>query len=244
MKAECALAPIQPQTFDSAILGFPWFRLGPVELPDLEHHVASIRMLVTQQSLRAGVDTKIPSEDLALRDRLLTEGFREICLQLTWECPLGPGDGRGPALAEVRDRMELDELTQLRHARGFVHDRFHQDPRLPAGAADALMQQWIRNSLGGGKRVAWLGDGFCTFSLKEGLAVIDLVSVLSSGRGLGTSVVQETLRTAAREGASAVRVTTEVSNLRAWKLYQSLGFRLVAIPRILHLHLETVAGGV
>jgi hypothetical protein len=228
---------LQQSDFDTAILGFPWYRMGPAEHPDLEQHVRSVRAVVPDEAPRAGIDTKLPAADLQLRERLTRVGFNEVCMQLRWERALSPEDSVTPAQAVVLDRLQLDDPTLLQHARGFIYDRFHQDGAFPPCSADTIFLQWIRNSMSGTKLVSRCADGFCTLAIHDGLAVIDLVSVLTPGRGTCTRVVREAIAESARRDAHTISVITEAANERAWRIYQRLGFRLAAAIRIMHLHI-------
>ncbi len=234
------MTTLAPCEFDSAIFGFPWYRLGVAEFDDLERHVAVVRASVPAEGFRAGLDTKIPAQDTALRDRFMRQGFQEVCMQLTWERDLTEEDAHSGDVAAVKEKVPLSEAERWRHAQGFFFDRFHQDPGLPSSLADAIFFKWISNSLSGAKLVSVREDGFCTFEIRESSSVIDLVSVIRGGQGTGTHVVQQAITDSARRGARLIHVTTEAANERAWKLYQRLGFRLVSATRNLHLHLPDV----
>ncbi|MFN7933631.1 MAG: GNAT family N-acetyltransferase [Bryobacteraceae bacterium] len=122
-------------------------------------------------------------------------------------------------------------------------DRFHADPALPAGAADQLHEDWLKNSCRGQAAdfvmVATREEEVLSFvtvkydsalRARNGgrLATIVLVATAAAGRGQGiakatTLAVLSRLR---KDGAAAVQVGTQLSNIPAGRLYESCGFRL------------------
>ncbi len=69
--------------------------------------------------------------------------------------------------------------------------------------------------------------GFCVTTVEEGLAgVIDYLGVVPSARrrGLGRALLLEGIRRLRAEGYAAVRLATEVTNVRALSLYEGIGF--------------------
>ena len=99
-----------------------------------------------------------------------------------------------------------------------------------------MYANWIRNSLTGGrKQVVHVGTDFCTLAVKDGIASIDLVSVLRHGRGIGRELVAGAVCWARERDAKELFVTTECENTRAWRLYMRAGFLPARFTAAFHL---------
>ena len=120
------------------------------------------------------------------------------------------------------------------HARNFRYDRFSLDPRLPEQGRVALYRAWITNSLVR-YEAAWAGRDFCTFKEDGRELVIDLVSVLVAGQGIGGRLVRAVRSAAGLRGLEGVRVVTEVENRSAWRLYSREGFAVDGYVHVFHL---------
>ncbi len=57
------------------------------------------------------------------------------------------------------------------------------------------------------------------------MLVIDLLSCLDEGQGIGKSLVKAVVAECSRLGLKAVEVTTECENTAAWHLYMKCGFQ-------------------
>src|ERR1035437_4107245 len=182
------------------------------------------------------VDAKVPASDIQNCHLLMSLGFRTVAMMIRLTHSLG-GSLEAPARAGIVPRLDLPEAAIWRHARNFRYDRFSLDPLLDAQGVARLFFRWIANSLTQGRqRVVHIGSDFCTFALRpDGSAVIDLVSVLEHGKGIGKALVAATIDEARRLGASALHVTTECQNLPAWKLYLRSGFQPADFTCAMHL---------
>ncbi|HUQ93356.1 MAG TPA: GNAT family N-acetyltransferase [Bryobacteraceae bacterium] len=148
--------------------------------------------------------------------------------------------------ADVRigplEEWQRDGVVHLA-ASAYQFDRFHADSALAAGVADQLHAAWLRNSCGGtnGEEVIVASDGrkilgFVTFRIDADLlghtgvrvATIVLVATAEAarGKGIGTAMTQYAIRRLARQKVHAVHVGTQLRNLVAARLYESVGFRL------------------
>jgi ribosomal protein S18 acetylase RimI-like enzyme len=98
---------------------------------------------------------------------------------------------------------------------------------------------WARRCLDEGVVAVSEGDpaGFVGARARCGEARVELVYVGedAGGRGLGRALVRTALAAAACGRAS---VATQVGNVAALRLYESLGFRTRATRAILHLWLD------
>ena len=97
-----------------------------------------------------------------------------------------------------------------------------------------MYYRWIRNSLGGRKRVVHRGTGFCTFAEGETEVRLDLLSVLDSGAGIGKDLIVTLVGHCRSRGKRPIAVVTECENPRAWQLYQRTGFALHRFLSVFH----------
>ncbi len=224
------MACLEFSQFDADAFGIPFFRVKNLAPDQLAVEIARL-----PESGGFAVDAKAPAENLDAARLLTGLGFRKIAMQirLTHDLRNLPPDGR----AAVSSRLDLPEDVLWRHGRNFRYDRFNQDPLLPHDGPARLFHQWTKNSLTRGlKEVVHCGVDFCTFTVdKNGRAVIDLVSVLDQGKGIGKKLIASVLHAALRRGATAVDVVTECENCPAWNLYLKSGFLPAAFTAVFHL---------
>jgi hypothetical protein len=214
---------IARSAFDGEAFGFPYWRVG--DLDGLEADLEPI--LATPGPL--AIDAKRPAEDVDGAKRLVDAGFRKICMQLVLVAPAVPSDDGVAVTAGLPASPEL----VLAHARNFRFDRFSLDPRLPAAGRVELYRRWIGNTFAN-LHIAHDGGDFCSFKLRDGRVVIDLLSVLHPRRGVGRRVVRGVLGAAARLGSPTVEVVTECENRPAWRLYVGEGFAVDRYVQVFH----------
>ena len=136
--------------------------------------------------------------------------------------------------SEISDRFELHRGNFASACPDFQNDRFNLDPLLPPQGIQELYYRWIRNSLGGRKRVVHRGTGFCTFAEGNSEVRIDLLSVLESGAGIGKDLILTLVGHCRSRGKRPIYVVTECENPRAWRLYQRTGFALHRFTSVFH----------
>lgn len=215
--------------FDSRHFQLPAYRVKNVS----DSLCDQVKKLVEQHG-QVFVDAKIDGSDLNSQNLLLKAGFRKICNQVLLVA-LDPKTIQSEiAGAKIRESLELEYVDVRRHSENFVFDRFHQDIRLPVAKVNSLFGEWISNSLSGSKSVCCIGRDFCTFSVYEKEIVIDLVSVIEGGKGVGTKLLQHLKCYAQKVGASQICVTTEVENERALRLYIKNGFEITCFRSVFH----------
>ena len=222
---------IELSQFDTDAFQFPFYRVKRFDGQQLAGELARL-----PAREKVAVDAKIPAGDIATSDLLWGLGFRKVCMQvrLTRDSQQAiPSE----TTTEVCSKLDLPDDLLLRHARNFSCDRFSLDPLLPREGVARLFFGWVRNSLTlGSKQIVHCGPSFCTFSLKDdGYAVIDLVSVLDRGKGIGKALLIGTVNAARGRGALGVHVTTECENRPAWNLYVKTGFLPSAFTSAFHL---------
>jgi ribosomal protein S18 acetylase RimI-like enzyme len=166
---------------------------------------------------------------------LASIGFRHVETLVTYEGarPVGPV----PSAVRVATPSDADVVAEIAR-RAFSTDRWHADPLIATGKADAFKAAWARNDVLGRADVVYLVEkdgevaGFNAVLRKDAMAVIDLIAVAAEfrGGGLGSALI------AAMAGLteSHVRVGTQATNKASIALYQSVGFREVSRAETWH----------
>ena len=150
-----------------------------------------------------------------------------------------------PAGVALRDAREADipALADLA-ARGFLYDRFHNDPALPAGVADRVHAAWLTNAVkgrtGDGVLVAEVDGrpaGFFILALDRaagehfgcpvGTLVLITVDAALRRRGVAVALSQGSVAWLPERGARRFEVGTQLANVPAANVYLKSGFRLV-----------------
>lgn len=176
-----------------------------------------------------------PVEDAAAVRALEQGGFYLTDLGVTWHSDVArylQGADR-PATRHARPAEEAD-IPWLQQAATvlFPLSRFYHDPFYSKADADRLHAAWLANSVRGQAADAvWLieGSGFVTCKIaKDGAGEIVLIGVVDGARqkGAGRALMTAALEWFAARGVAAVRVKTQVKNLRAMNFYHRLRFDL------------------
>lgn len=196
------------------------------------YHVKAIdkQMLVEEiQRLQANsyfIDAKLRPDD-TLRPALAEQlQFIQVCTQLTFELEVKRSyDVPKHSVTEKKVNLSVSHLEA--HAQNFPYSRWSQDHRILGNAKQRFMTEWIRNSTSGKRQLVADGPNFISYDwVKTGTVVIDLVSVLDQGRGVGQRLLKQLVEDGAAQGASKILVTTEAENLPAVRLYEKCGFRI------------------
>src|SRR6185312_15507188 len=188
-------------------------------------------------------DAKITVDSPAAMASLQSLGFVLIDTTLQFEMPrdgLAIRNAADVAFATPDDAEGIKAIAEG----AFVYDRFHRDPAIPDGTANALKRAWVQNFFAG-QRGDWMvtarRDGAAAGFLQllksvEGKLVIDLIAVGAPYRGAG--LARAMIAFAAREcdGTGSIIVGTQVSNIPSVRLYASLGFRLTSAQYVFHRH--------
>lgn len=191
---------------------------------------------------------------------LESSGFRLVDTLVTWELGLEkPPSVRSasPVLrirpAAAADVPALRGIAKRAFAdRTIWFDRFHADPRMPEGRADALYETWIQNSVtpptpqDSMADAAWVAEtqgvlaGFLTGRLShtasESLGVVSLNAVDAPyrGRGVYRVLVDTALLWFRQQGCRSVRVRTNVASHPVHRTWQRLGATMVSVEHTFH----------
>jgi ribosomal-protein-alanine N-acetyltransferase len=185
------------------------------------------------------VSCRLPAAWSDERRMLEEAGFRAIETLITYARPLlrRPEPALPISPARAADAETCIEIGRT----AFRFDRYHADPEIDNGGADALKAAWVRNALAGRADASLVvreddaARGFVLCLLRGEEAVIDLIAVAPGhwGRGLGRALVVGALAHY-DEAAHTMRVSTQVTNRASTALYEGLGFRELGRARTYH----------
>jgi ribosomal protein S18 acetylase RimI-like enzyme len=144
------------------------------------------------------------------------------------------------AFPGMRGATAADRRNLLPQARELaVESRFWRDPRIPQEKVREMYEIWLDRCLDEGVVAVPVGSGlgFVGAYADGDRAHIELVYVdaASRGQGLGRAMIREAV---SGLGASYASVVTQIGNVAAQRLYQSLGLRNRRTLAVLHLWLD------
>ena len=229
---------LRPDAWLSGILGYPAWRVEA-------GHAGS-----PQSALQEGgpvfAYAKVDAGRIAEVSRLTASGFRVVDTALGFDGPVpdDAGDAGGIRFAAAGDRNSVSRIA----ASAFRYSRFHLDPLIPGGTADAIKSAWAANFFSGqrgdGMVVAERGGQVVGFLqllwAAPGRLVIDLIGVEAAAQSKG--IGREMIAYAARHGTGDDRIPqtmavgTQAANVPSVRLYESLGLRLASAQYVLHYH--------
>ncbi len=183
---------------------------------------------------------------LAQREFIALDGILTFALDLR-EAPLDQGDSN----FEVRlsTEKDIERIKEIAFS-SYIYDRFHSDPLIPQEAADKLHAMWLENSCLGkaaddvvvaSKKGRVLGYVTCRINrqverylgLRVGTIVLVATAVEARRQGVARAASFGALRWFREQGVDIVEVGTQFRNIPASNLYQSCGFKLVAVSTTL-----------
>lgn len=238
--------------WDTGILGFPigritWWvsgAMGEAMLAREELLRACVRG-AERQGLQYLV-ARVASEDrtgvhiLERNGFALIDGLLSFGLDLM-KSPTAMLKAEGPLTCARCITEDMPALREIARS-SFVFDRFHSDPVIPRDKADKLHEHWIEDSCSGtadAVLVAHAGRpvGFTTLKLDKlaeaacgvGIGTIVLLATSPDHRrkGVARSLTLAALDWFRQAGCSWVEVGTQMANVAASRVYQSVGFELV-----------------
>ena len=134
----------------------------------------------------------------------------------------------------------------------FTFSRFHLDPNIGLTRANEVKRQWARNACRGRASAVYVARqkhqvrGFLAVLESKSDngtdAIIDLVGVDAACQGQGGGRALSMMFIDQWRGrANRLRVGTQISNIRAMRLYESIGFRITETSYVLHAHVKSGA---
>ena len=195
---------------------------------------------------------KIPTRDVVTLKNATQSGFAVVDVNVTFDWLAtaetktrenGRGDGTTVAVATPEDADGIEGIA----AQCFTYSRFHLDPKIQVNVANDIKRAWARNALAGRAAEIYIArqngnvGGFLavleTKSPSGSDAIIDLVGVDAKYQGKGAGrALSEMFIDRWKDRASRLRVGTQISNIPAIRLYESLGFRVTETAYVLHAH--------
>lgn len=194
---------------------------------------------VLVQCREAGIrhlSARVDTADFTTIHVLEEAGFELIDGIQTFLLPLNGNHTSAPPGSRLFEPKDLPEVLEIGRT-AFIFDRFHADPALSPAVADHVNESWTRNCCLGiaadavtvaeeGGRVASYVT--CRADRKSGHGIIVLVATAewARGRGAARRASSAALHWFAVQGLETVEVGTQLRNIPAARLYESLGFRL------------------
>jgi dTDP-4-amino-4,6-dideoxy-D-galactose acyltransferase len=212
---------------------------------------------------RAGRDSaffsaKIPTRNVRAVANATRAGFFVVDVNVTFDWnktangALGNSvGGNGNMTIEAAgsdDALAIEEIA----GNCFTFSRFHLDPAVGLDRANEVKRQWASNACRGRASVVYVArqqgnvTGFLAVlerkSSEGNDAVIDLVGVDAAHQGRGAGRALSGMFVEQWQGrADRLRVGTQISNIPAMRLYESIGFRLTETSYVLHAHVRNGA---
>jgi RimJ/RimL family protein N-acetyltransferase len=160
----------------------------------------------------------------------LIDGIQTFLLRLNGNHASAPS---GTRLSEPRDLPEVLEIGRT----AFIFDRFHSDPALSPAVADQVNESWTRNCcLGIAAEAVVVAEEECRVAsyvtcrtdreARRGIIILVATAEWARGRGAARRASSAALNWFAGQGMESVEVGTQLRNIPAARLYESLGFRL------------------
>lgn len=230
--------------WDSAQLGFTAARIDALDAPggyeEARSRKGRLLAAVVAQCRRAGVrhlSARVDTGDFSAIHALEQAGFELIDGIQTFHLGLGRERGAAPAGTRLFRPGDLPELLEIGRT-AYCFDRFHADPAIPADAAARVHEAWTRNCCLGtaadavvvaeseGRAASYAA---CRADRQAGKGTIILVATAgwARGRGAARRASLAAIEWFAGQGLREVEVGTQIRNIPAGRLYESLGFRLI-----------------
>lgn len=197
---------------------------------------------------------KIATRDVVAVSNATRAGFAVIDVNVTLDWDDSAGFGQDCSAGVTVEGAAPDDAAAIEAIAGrcFTLSRFHLDPAIGLERAHEVKRQWARNACNGRAKAVYVARrggavcGFLAVLVNEGAgrtdAVIDLVGVDSSHQGQGAGRALSRFFVEQWRGrADRLRVGTQVSNISALRLYESIGFRVTETSYVLHAHVRNGA---
>lgn len=210
------------------------------------------RMLRKTDGKSAFFFAKIPTADIGLVTILTRAGFDVTDVNVTLDLAGDIGSVASDTAGDVEiGRASESDSTEIENVAGrcFTYSRFHLDPLISTTQANEVKRQWARNACRGRAATVYTARrggelaGFLAVVTSDAGgtrdAIIDLIGVDAAhqGRGVGRSLSRAFIGNW-RGKADRLRVGTQISNIPALRLYESLGFRVSETSYVLHAHVR------
>ncbi len=221
------------------------FRL---DVPTAGILAADLRPILASFNAPCFVYCKVPAAEMQTVHALEGNGFRLVDTLLTLERPMSPPvpGNSGARLGEPEDRLSVTQVAR----ESFSFSRFHADPKIEREVANQIKADWAGNFFSGQRGDAMIVAeaqhrivGFLQLLSSAETLIIDLIAVHPRHRGQGYATAMIACAQRQLSNLAAIRVGTQAANIPAMRMYERLGFRLMAAHHVFHYHgPEQIAG--
>jgi dTDP-4-amino-4,6-dideoxy-D-galactose acyltransferase len=221
---------------------------------------AQIKAALLDRAARGAAffSAKIRTSEVGALANATMAGFSVVDVNVTFDLDRGTDgvsghreSGNGNMTVEVGGAGDAAAIEQIA-AHCFTFSRFHLDPKIGLARANEVKRQWARNACRGRASAVYVArrknevSGFLAVLESKSDsgtdAIIDLIGVDAAcqgqggGRALSAMFVDQW-----RDRADRLRVGTQISNIPAMRLYESIGFRVAETSYVLHAHVRNGA---
>lgn len=230
--------------WDTCELGIPTARLDVLEVSgahaEARNQKLELLSLVLDECREAGIrylSARVDTGNLTSIHALEKTGFELIDGIQTFAISLGLNHSTVPPDTRLFAPQDLPLVLEIGRT-AFAFDRFHADPVLLPKVADQINESWTRNCCLGisadsvlvaeeeGRVASYVA---CRTDHEKGSGIIVLVATAewARQRGAARRVSSAALHWFSAQGLKSVEVGTQLRNIPAARLYESLGFRLI-----------------
>ncbi len=229
--------------WDSEQFGIPAARLDFLQASGsyAESRAEKQKLLasVLAQCREAGVQhlsTRVETGDFTAIHALEGAGFELIDGIQTFQLSLDGNHASSPPGTRLFETKDLPQVLEIGRT-AFIYDRFHADPALSPAVADWVHESWTRNCCSGKAADAVVvaeeeeqvaSYVTCRVDRDGGRGIVILVATAqwARGRGAARRASSAALHWFSGQGMRTVEVGTQLRNIPAARLYESLGFQL------------------
>ena len=208
------------------------------------------RLLRELQSRPVFMYAKVPTVSVRSIRFLEALGFSLVETNVVFEKPRAPthefAGHCAVRFAVPEDKSQVMGLAQ----KSFVYARFYVDAAIPRAVADTIKAEWAGNYFAGKRGdemvVAPVNERIVGFLLllrgNNGSLIIDLIAVDGDQRRAGIASDMIAYAECQCRGCSRMLVGTQVTNRPSIRLYEKIGFRMLASQYVFHYHNLPVEG--
>jgi dTDP-4-amino-4,6-dideoxy-D-galactose acyltransferase len=241
----------------SDVLGMSSWKVSGVEADTSPVEIKAVLLQCADRDA-AFFSAKIRTSDVRAVANATRAGFFAVDVNVTfdWDSVANGTHGNSASansnmtieIAGAGDAAAIEKIA----GQCFVFSRFHLDHAIGLDRANEVKRRWARNACRGRASAVYVArqhddvTGFLAVleSESDGRkdAIIDLVGVHKRGQGQGAGrALSRTFVDQWRGRADRLRVGTQISNIPAMRLYESIGFRVTETSYILHAHVRSGA---
>jgi RimJ/RimL family protein N-acetyltransferase len=230
--------------WDTGELGIPAARLDALEVSgayaEARDQKLELLAMVLNECRKAGIrylSARVDTGNLTTIHALEEAGFELIDGIQTFGILLSRNHSTMPPGTRLFESQDLSRVLEIART-AFTFDRFHADPALLREVADQVNESWTRNcclGISADSVMVAEEEGLvasyvaCRADRENGCGIIVLVATAgwARQRGAARRASSAALHWFSAQGLQSVEVGTQLRNIPAACLYESLGFRLI-----------------